>query len=112
VAIALHNIAEGLAVSAPLLYATGNRRASFLWGVLSGVTEPVGAIVGWALLRQVLTPAVFATIFGLVGGMMIWIVIKEMLPGAHRHDPRDAVTTYAFVAGAFIMGLSLVLFEY
>jgi zinc transporter, ZIP family len=112
VAIALHNIAEGLAVSAPLLYATGNRPASFAWGVVSGITEPVGAIVGWALLRSVLTPAVFAAIFGLVGGMMVWIVVKELLPGAHRHDPADAVSTYAFVGGAFVMGLSLVLFEY
>ena len=50
VAIAIHNIPEGIAVSIPIYYATGNRRKAFLLSLLSGLAEPVGAVLAWALL--------------------------------------------------------------
>ena len=52
VAIAIHNIPEGLCVSIPIYYATGDRKKAFLWGLLSGITEPIGALFGWAVLSN------------------------------------------------------------
>ena len=110
VAIAIHNIPEGLCVAIPIYYATGNRRKAFMWGLLSGVTEPIGAALGWAILADSMNDAVYGSMFGIVSGMMVMIVIKELLPVAHRYDPKDSVVTYSFVFGMFIMALSLVLF--
>ena len=45
-AVAIHNIPEGIAVALPLLYGTGNRRKAFGWALLSGLAEPLGAMVG------------------------------------------------------------------
>ena len=110
VAIAIHNVPEGLCVSIPIFYATGDRRKAFLWALLSGVTEPIGALVGWALLRGVMGQVVYGVMFGLVSGMMTMIVLHELLPTALRYDPDDTVVTNCTVAGMAVMAFSLVLF--
>lgn len=46
-AIAIHNIPEGMAVSLPIYHATGNKRSAFWYATLSGLAEPVGALVGF-----------------------------------------------------------------
>ncbi len=51
VAIALHNVPEGISVSVPIFYATGNRHKAFLYSFLSGLAEPVGAFVAYLGLR-------------------------------------------------------------
>lgn len=52
VAIALHNIPEGISVSIPIFYATGKRRKAFLYSFLSGMAEPVGAAVAYMAFRM------------------------------------------------------------
>ena len=49
VAIAIHNIPEGIAVSAPVFFATGDRKKAFWLSFLSGLADPLGAIVGFIL---------------------------------------------------------------
>ncbi len=51
IAVALHNIPEGISVSVPIFYATGNRRKAFIYSVLSGLAEPVGAGIAYLVLR-------------------------------------------------------------
>ena len=110
IAIAIHNIPEGLCVALPIYYATGNRWKGFMWGCLSGLSEPVAALLGWAVLANAMSQTAFATLFGLVSGMMVMISFKELLPTAHRYDPEDTVVTYSVVVGMAIMAVSLVLF--
>ena len=111
VAIAIHNIPEGLCVALPVYYASGNRRKAFLWGMLSGITEPIAALLGWAVLSNSYSPTLFGVFFGLVAGMMVMISIRELLPTAHRHDPQDKVVTTSVIVGMAVMALSLVLFK-
>jgi len=66
VAIAVHNIPEGLCVAMPVLYATGNPWKAFGWALLSGLTEPIGGIVGFAVLQPFFTPLVFGIVFSMV----------------------------------------------
>jgi len=94
----------------PIYYATGSRWKAFLWAMLSGVSEPIAALVGWLILSNYFTPTVYAILFGIVAGMMVIISIKELLPTAHRYDPTDAVVNICFVIGMAIMAVSLVLF--
>jgi len=50
IAIAIHNIPEGICVAVPIYYSTGSRIQAFLWAFLSGISEPVGALLGWAII--------------------------------------------------------------
>ena len=110
VAIAVHNIPEGLCVAMPIYYATGSKRRAFLWSFLSGLTEPIGGILGYAALQPVFTQLVFGIIFSMVGGMMVFIVCHELLPAAHKYMDNAAKTTAWLFTGMAIMAASLVLF--
>lgn len=109
IAIGIHNIPEGLCVAIPVYYATGSRCKAFGWAMLSGASEIVGGGLGWAVLANVVGPDVYGALFGVVGGMMVMICISELIPTAHRYDPKDSVTTYSIILGMGIMALSLVL---
>ena len=94
----------------PIYYATGSRRKAFIYSLLSGVTEPIGGILGFAVLQPVFTPMLFGVVFAMVGGMMVFIVMHELLPTAHKYMANTAKTTACLVAGMIIMAISLVLF--
>lgn len=109
-AIAIHNIPEGLCVALPIYYATGNRKNAFLWALLSGASEIIAALLGWAVLASAVDDTTYAILFGLVAGMMVIISIRELLPTAHGYDPEDTVVTYSFIGGMLLMALSLIMF--
>eukprot|EP00546_Thalassionema_frauenfeldii_P014961 CAMPEP_0178913992 /NCGR_PEP_ID=MMETSP0786-20121207/11162_1 /TAXON_ID=186022 /ORGANISM="Thalassionema frauenfeldii, Strain CCMP 1798" /LENGTH=271 /DNA_ID=CAMNT_0020586819 /DNA_START=343 /DNA_END=1158 /DNA_ORIENTATION=+ len=111
IAIGIHNIPEGLCVALPIYYATGNRLKAFTWALLSGASEPLAALLGWAVLANSFSDQLYAVLFGFVAGMMIIISTRELLPTAHRYDPEDTVVTYSFIIGMVIMAASLVLFQ-
>lgn len=97
-------------MSLPVFYATENRWRGFFWAVLSGLSEPLAALVGWAILSQYFNDMVYGVLFGIVSGMMVVISVKELLPTAHRYDPEDSVTTNYFIFGMGVISVSLVLF--
>jgi ZIP family zinc transporter len=108
IAIAIHNIPEGLAVSAPIYYATHNKKKAFFLSFLSGLAEPVGAIIGYFLLRWFFSDAAFGFIFAAVAGIMVYISLDELLPTAEEYGEHH-VAIYGLVAGMAVMALSLVL---
>lgn len=110
VALGIHNIPEGLCVALPVYYATGNRMKGFLWGLVSGLTEPIGALIGYLILAKFMRDEVYAILFGLVAGMMTYISFRELIPTAFRYDPKDTVVTNAVILGMMVMAISLVLF--
>jgi len=111
IGIAIHNIPEGLCVAMPIYYATGRRWYAFGWGILSGISEPIGALIGWAVFESSFGGNTYGIMFGLVSGMMTVIAIDELLPTAHKYDPKNEVVTYTFLIGAFAIALSLMLFS-
>ena len=80
------------------------------WGLLSGLSEPFAALVGYVILANAVSDTLYAVLFGLVAGMMVIVAVKELLPTARRYDPQDDVVTTSFVVGMGVMALSLVLF--
>ena len=109
VAIAIHNIPEGIAVSVPLYYATGSRKKAFVWSLLSGLAEPLGALVGFALLLPFFTPAVFGCLFAAVAGIMVYMSLDELLPAAERYGEHH-LCIYGLIAGMALIAVSLLLF--
>lgn len=109
VAIAIHNIPEGIATSAPIFFATGSRKKAFYISFLSGMTEPVGALLGYLVLRPFFNDMVFGALFAVVAGIMVFIAIEELLPMA-REIEKSRITIIGAVVGMMIMAASLILF--
>jgi ZIP family zinc transporter len=108
-AIAIHNIPEGISVSMPIYYATKSKRKAFTYSFLSGVAEPVGAIIGFLILLPFLSPEILYSLLGFVGGIMVYISIDELLPIAHQYGHGHTVII-GVILGMFIMAVSLLLF--
>ncbi len=108
VAIAIHNIPEGIAVSVPIYYATGSRKKAFKYSFLSGIVEPIGAIIGYLILLPIMNDIVFGFIFASVAGIMVFISIDELLPSARKYG-KHWMVTYGMVLGMAIMALSLLI---
>ena len=108
IAIAIHNIPEGIAVSIPIYYSTGSRKKAFFYSFLSGLAEPVGAIIGYAILLPFLNEIVFGSLFAFVAGIMVFISLDELLPAAREYG-QPHLAAYGLVAGMLVMALSLLL---
>jgi ZIP family zinc transporter len=115
IAIALHNIPEGISVSVPIFYATGNRKKAFFYSALSGLAEPVGAVIAYALLRffvggdaGVIPPQIMGILFGGVAGIMVYISLDELLPTSRAYG-KGHDSLFGLVAGMVVMALSLLL---
>jgi ZIP family zinc transporter len=117
VAIALHNIPEGISVSVPIFYATGSRKKAFVYSVLSGMAEPVGAGVGYLAIRLFLggnageiAPEVMGILFGVVAGIMVYISLDELLPTSKAYG-KGHDSLLGLVSGMVVMALSLLLMK-
>ncbi|MGM9923668.1 MAG: zinc transporter ZupT [Bacillus sp. (in: firmicutes)] len=108
-AIAIHNIPEGIAVAVPIYFATGDKKKAFRLSFLSGLAEPVGAIVAFLILMPFLTDTMFGFIFAAVAGIMVFISLDELLPSAKKYD-EGHYSIYGVVAGMAVMAVSLLLF--
>jgi len=109
VAIAIHNIPEGIAVSVPIYQATGSKMKAFLYSFLSGLAEPVGALIGWLILMPIMNNVVFGVIFAGVAGIMVFISFDELLPAAREYGEHH-LSIYGLISGMVVMAISLLLF--
>lgn len=109
-AIAIHNIPEGMAVSLPIYHATGNKKSAFWYATLSGLAEPVGALVGFFILFPFMGETTLGITFGIVAGIMVYISFDELLPAARVYG--NSHTTIAGITlGMFAMAISLIAFK-
>ncbi len=109
VAIAIHNIPEGIAVSVPIYYATKSKKKAFLYSVLSGITEPLGAVIGYLLLMPILNDTINGILFASIAGIMVFISFDELLPTSREYG-KDRDSVYGLVVGMLVMAVSLWLF--
>jgi ZIP family zinc transporter len=109
VAIAIHNIPEGIAVSVPIYYATGSKKKAFWYSFLSGVSEPVGAVLAYLILMPFLNDVVFGILFAGVAGIMVFIALDELLPASREYGEAH-LSLYGLVSGMAVMAVSLLLF--
>ncbi|MDI6453188.1 zinc transporter ZupT [Peloplasma aerotolerans] len=109
VAIAIHNIPEGIAVAVPIYHATKSKKKAFMYSFLSGLAEPVGAVIGFFLLYQLLSESLFGIVFAMVAGIMVYISLDELLPTAEKHGEHH-IAIYGLITGMIVMAASLVLF--
>ncbi len=106
-AIALHNVPEGIAMAVPIYHATGSKTKALWVSLLSGLTEPLGGILGWLLLSAFFDQAILGISFALAGGIMVFVALHQLLPAARRYGSHHTVMGW-LVAGMAIMAASLV----
>jgi ZIP family zinc transporter len=109
IAVAIHNIPEGIAVSVPIYFATGDKKKAFKLSFLSGLAEPIGALVAYLFLMPFLNDIMFGIIFAGVAGIMVFISLDELLPAAKKYDETH-LSIYGLIAGMAVMAISLLLF--
>lgn len=109
VAIAIHNIPEGIAVSIPVFFSTGSKKKAFVYSFLSGLSEPLGAVVGFTLLRTFVNDLTFGVVFSMVAGIMVFISLDELLPSAREYGEAH-LSIYGLISGMMVMAVSLLLF--
>ncbi len=109
VAIAIHNIPEGISVSVPIYYATGSKKKAFFYSFLSGISEPLGALIGYFLLIKYINGITFGFVFAMVAGIMVYISLDELLPAAREYGEHH-LSIYGLIGGMAVMAVSLLLF--
>lgn len=108
IAVAIHNIPEGIAVSIPFYCATGSRKKAFYLSLLSGLSEPLGAIVAYLILSPFINDVVFGISFASVAGIMVFISLDELLPAAREYGEHH-LSIYGLVGGMAITAIGLLL---
>ena len=108
IAIALHNIPEGISISIPIYYSTNSKLKSFIYTFISGMSEPLGAIISYLFLSRFVNDIMLGFIYSIIAGMMINISINELYKEAYYYNKRN--TIIYFIIGSFIMILNHLLF--
>jgi ZIP family zinc transporter len=108
IAIALHNIPEGISVSIPVYYATGSRRKAFFYSFLSGISEPVGALVAFLTLRSYMDSHLVDIVLSAVAGIMVFVSLDQLVPNAKKYSEGHQAV-YGLISGIAVMAISLLL---
>ena len=102
IAIMMHNIPEGISISVPIYYSTGSKRRGVVYSFISGIAEPIGALLTYLLLKNYITDLSLSIVLILVAGIMITLSINELLPEAIRYK-KDKYIIIGLVVGIMLV---------
>lgn len=101
IGIAMQNIPEGAIISVPLKDDTHSKNSAFIYGVLSGVVEPIAAFV--TVLFSSVVISFLPYLLGFAAGAMIYVAVSELIPEAVGKSQRGFVGAFAFFVGFSVM---------
>lgn len=118
-AIGLHNIPEGFAVAMPIFIGTKSRSRAMFYAGITGFAEPLGALVGYFIFSSgegkdtssAESLVTFGVLFGITAGIMTEVAIKSLLLESVRYDPTDRIVSTAWVLGALVIAVSLIVID-
>jgi len=117
-AIGLHNIPDGVAVAMPIFVGTNSKKKAMLYAAITGLAEPLGAAIGWMIFtaagfqtESAVSLKTYGFLFGLTAGIMVEVAIKSLLYEAIRYDPTDKVVSWAWLFGAVLIAISLIIID-
>ena len=105
IGIGIQNFPEGAAVSLPLRREGLSRKESFWWGQLSALVEPIAAVLGAAVVVYMDPLLPYALAFA--AGAMIFVVVEELVPEAHRGGNGDIATIGVMLGFSVMMVLDV-----
>jgi len=109
-AIALHNIPEGIAVAATISTHTKSKFKPFLWSFVSGISEPLGALLVAFVLFPFINDVLLGALLSIVGGFMVYISLDELLPMS-RSLGKEHLSILGITAGMLVMAFSLAILQ-
>ena len=101
-AVTLHNIPLSLAISVPIFYSTKSRKKTFLYSLIVGLCQPLGAILGYLLLSRFLNDILFGILFAIIAGIMVFVALDELLPTAQKYDDHHVAIYGAEIGRAHV----------
>lgn len=107
IGIGLQNFPEGTAVSLPLRREGLSRTKAFVYGELSGIVEPISAIIGAILVLKVQTILPFLLAFA--AGAMIYVVVEELIPESQSNKRKDLMAIFTLIGFLVMMILDVLL---
>ena len=107
IGIAIQNIPEGAIISMPLKMQNMEKKKAFIYGVLSGIVEPIAAIVT-IMLTNVVVP-ILPYLLSFAAGAMIYVVIEELIPEMHEGEKSELGAIGTTVGFLIMMILDVVL---
>ncbi len=109
IAVAIHNIPEGISVAVLVFFATNNKKKAALYSFISGLAEPLGAIVVYLLLAPYINGIIVGGMLATVGGIMVYVSFDELLPTAREYG-KGHTEILGIILGMAVMAASLGLF--
>lgn len=106
IAIAIHNIPEGISISIPIYSATGSKKRAFGYTLISAFAEPLGAILAFLFLKDILTNTIMGCTLAIIAGIMTYIALLQFLPEALKYKEKKK-TMFFFIVGMLFMLFSL-----
>ena len=109
IAIMLHNIPEGISIAVPIYYATGSKKLAFRNAFISGMAEPLGALLALVFLKNYISEMMISIILIIVAGLMITLSIQELLPESLKYKENKALYL-GLASGAVLVLINILLF--
>lgn len=100
IGLAIQNIPEGAIISLPLRSAGNSRKRAFAYGTLSGIVEPIAAILTVVFIEHLI--GIFPYMLAFAAGAMIYVVVEELIPESHN-GTHSNTPTIAFAIGFALM---------
>lgn len=109
-AVILHNIPLSIAISVPIYYSTKSKMKAFMYSLIVGLCQPLGAIFGYLILSRFFSDLLFGVLFSIVAGIMVFVSLDELLPSSQKYEDHH-ISVYGAIAGMIVMALSMSLFH-
>lgn len=108
-ALALHNIPEGISVAVPIYFSTGSKKKAFLYTLLSGMSEFIGAIIASIFLVDFSNDIFMGCLYAIIAGIMMHIAIYELLPSSIKYKQVFTTIIYLIIGVVFMFISSILL---
>jgi ZIP family zinc transporter len=103
IAIALHNIPEGISISVPIYYSTKSKFKAFWYTFISGLSEPLGAIIAYLFLSPYMNNLIMSLILAIIAGIMSYISLYELIPASLKYNNFKSTIKYFLIGGLFMI---------
>ena len=105
--IGIQNFPEGSAISLPLRREGFSRKKAFFFGQLSGIVEPIAAVLGAVLVMKI--RILLPILLSFAGGAMIYVVTEELIPESQKNNKKELMTIFTIIGFTIMMILDIAL---
>lgn len=109
IAIMMHNIPEGISISVPIYYSTASKRRGVVYSLISGLAEPIGALLVILFFKRYINDISLSIILIFVAGIMITLSINKLLPEVLKYNKKKSMTI-GIILGIIVILINIILF--